>query len=484
MNIKPFLQILFKTKKISLGIFLLLMCVLSISKTSIAQSDTSGNTQRLKWWQDAKFGLFLHWGLYSVPAGDWNGYRAKGNEYIMLYQKIPLKTYGKIAEEFNPVKFNADEWVKMAKNAGMKYIVITTKHHDGFAMFNSPSSNYNVVKMSPWGKDPMKLLAAACKKYGIKLCFYYSLGRDWQDPDVPTDWPTKGGRSNTWDYPNEDKKDITKYFKRKVMPQVRELLTQYGPIGIMWFDTPELIKSEESKELLDMIHQLQPNCIVNSRIGNGLGDYKVLEQKIATTIDLSPWESCVTMNGGWGYNKHDSAWKSSELLIRQLIETVSSGGNYLLNIGPKGDGSFPKPAIQRLNTIGKWMHVNSQAIYDTKPWKIAAEKVGKPVVANAANKLDEGAKDAFDDATPKDISPEIRFTSKGENVYVFANSIESPELQVKALGTANFRKIKKVKLLSGHCVKWRQEAGFLNIKMPKKKAGHINIYVFKVVLKD
>jgi alpha-L-fucosidase len=475
------IQDFFIIKKIGRNILYTVLCLSVICNSAIAQLDSSNNMQRLKWWQDAKFGLFLHWGLYSVPAGDWNGHRAKGNEYIMLYQKIPLKTYGKIAEEFNPVKFNADEWVKMAKNAGMKYIAITTKHHDGFAMFNSPSSNYNVVKMSRWGKDPMKLLAAACKKYGIKLCFYYSLGRDWQDPDVPTNWPTKGGRSNTWDYPNEDKKDITKYFKRKVMPQVRELLTQYGPIGIMWFDTPSLIKPEESKELLAMIHQLQPNCIVNDRIGNRLGDYNVLEQKIATTIDLNPWESCVTMNGGWGYNKHDSAWKSPELLIRQLIETVSSGGNYLLNVGPMGNGAFPEPAIKRLAAIGKWMHVNSQAIDDTKPWKIAAETVGKTIVENAKDTLDKGALDAFDDATPKGILPEIRFTAKGDNVYVLANSIETAELQVKALGTDNFKNIKQVTLLCGDRVKWTQEAGFLIIKMPKKKAGDINVYVFKVV---
>ena len=329
------------------------------------------------------------------------------------------------------------------------------------------------------GQRPYETIGGCLQKI-LKLGFYYSLGRDWQDPDVPTDWPTKGGRSNTWDYPDEDKKDITKYFKRKVMPQVRELLTQYGPIGIMWFDTPELIKPEESKELLAMIRQLQPNCIVNSRIGNGLGDYKVLEQKIATTIDLNPWESCVTMNGGWGYNKHDSAWKSPELLIRQLIETVSSGGNYLLNVGPKGDGSFPEPAIQRLAAIGKWMHVNSQAIYGTRPWKIAAEKAGTSVIHKDTTKVDEGAKDAFDDATPKGIFPEIRFTAKGDIVYVFANSIESTELQVKALGTENFKKIKQVTLLGGDRVKWNQEAGFLNIEMPEKKAGQVNIYVFKV----
>jgi hypothetical protein len=242
MNIKTVLQIFLKARKISLSIFLIFMFMLSIFNTSIAQSDTTRNTQRLKWWQDAKFGLFLHWGLYSQAAGLWNGHRYKGNEHFMIYEKLSIKEYGSIANDFNPTKFDADQWVMYAKNAGMKYIVITTKHHDGFAMFNSPSNDYNIVKRTPWKRDPLKELAEACKKHDIKLGFYYSLGRDWQDPDVPTDWPTKGGRSNLVDYPNEDAKDLNKYIDRKVMPQIRELLTQYGPVAVLWFDTPQMFK--------------------------------------------------------------------------------------------------------------------------------------------------------------------------------------------------------------------------------------------------
>ncbi|MDE1192739.1 MAG: alpha-L-fucosidase, partial [Arachidicoccus sp.] len=225
------------------------LAILKLLPWNVAFTQPKIPHPNMQWWQDAKFGLFLHWGLYSVAGGDWNGHAYKGNEHFMLYEKIPWKVYGStLAPQFNPVKFDADAWVKMAKNAGMKYVVITAKHHEGFAMFNSQSSDYNIVKMTPWGKDPMKMLAAACKKEGIRLCFYYSLGRDWQDPNVPTNWPVKGGRSNTWDFPDEDKKDFTKYFHRKVLPQIRELLTQYGRVGVLWFDTPELIPKNDSEE--------------------------------------------------------------------------------------------------------------------------------------------------------------------------------------------------------------------------------------------
>ncbi|MGF7233076.1 alpha-L-fucosidase [Arachidicoccus sp.] len=461
-----------------------LIILLAFAFPLMAIAQTTIGTSKLKWWQDAKFGLFFHWGLYSVAAGDWNGRPYKGNEHFMLYERIPWKIYGQtLATKFDPVKFDADVWVKMAKNAGMKYIVITAKHHDGFAMYHSPSSDYNIVKKTPWGKDPMKLLSEACKKYGIKLCFYYSLGRDWQDPDVPTNWPVKGGRSNTWDYPNEDKKDIRKYFERKVKPQVKELLTQYGPIGVIWFDTPEMITRQQSKELREMIHKLQPDCIINGRIGNGYGDYSVSEQKIEGKIDLHPWESCVTLSGGWGYNKYDSAWKSPELLIRQLTETVSKGGNYLLNVGPMGNGEFPRPAVQRLAAIGKWMHINGEAVYGTRPWHIALEKVEGALLSDdksPSKTLDKNMVDVLNDVTPKNIFPEIRFTQKGGNIYVFANSIQTTELHVKALGAAYFKRIRSISILGGRRVDWKQQTGYVTIKMPKKKKGSINIYVFKV----
>lgn len=466
------------------NLFLLFsVCCFSVQMV-IGQSDAGKPDMR--WWQDAKFGLFLHWGLYSVAAGDWNGHRYKGNEHFMLYEKIPWKVYGQtLASKFDPQKFDADTWVRMAKDAGMKYIVITAKHHDGFAMYNSPSSDYNIVKMTPWGKDPMKLLAAACKKEGIRLCFYYSLGRDWQDPDVPTNWPVKGGRSNTWDYPNEDAKVFERYFERKVKPQIKELLTQYGPVGVLWFDTPEEISKKESQELRSLVHSLQPDCIVNSRIGNGFGDYNVLEQSINNKINLRPWESCVTISGGWGYNRYDTAWKSPDLLIRQLIETVSAGGNYLLNLSPMGNGDFAMPAKKKLKSIGAWMKINGEAVYNSHPYKVAQENI----YANNEQNLDAANKvasantmtDALNDKTSKNIFPEIRFTCKDDALYVFAADIKDKKISLASLSTPAFRHIRKISLLGfKKQIHWQQNDASLTIEMPDVNTKDINVLVFKV----
>lgn len=321
--------------------------------------------ERLQWWSDARFGMFIHWGLYAQDGCFWKGKDGK-TEHMMRHLQIPIAEYEKIATEFNPVKFNADEWVRIAKEAGMKYLVITTKHHDGFAMFNSPSNDYNIVKRTPWKRDPIKELAEACRKHGLKLGVYYSLGRDWHDPDVPTSVKADGSRrSNTWDFPDEDKKDFAKYFERKVKPQVEELLTQYGPIGVMWFDTPEKISKAQSQELLHLIHRLQSDCIVNARIGNRLGDYAVQEQKIPEGGDPQPWETCMTLNGHWGYKKDDEKWKPTEVLIRNLIDIASKGGNFLLNVGPTGEGIIPAPSVQHLREVGAWMKINGAAIHGT-----------------------------------------------------------------------------------------------------------------------
>jgi alpha-L-fucosidase len=321
---------------------------------------------RLAWWTEARFGMFIHWGLYSQWGCHYpstNGTMLNGqSEHMMQHLKMPLAQYAKIADVFDPTNFNAAEWVGIAKNAGMKYLVITAKHHDGFAMFNSPSSDYNIVKRTPWKRDPLKELAEACRRQGLKFCVYYSLGRDWEDPDVPT---KNGYRSNTWDYPDESKKDFSKYFERKVKPQVRELLTQYGPIGILWFDTPEMISKAESAELVRLIHSLQPDCLINARVGNRLGDYAVQEQKIPAGGNPQPWETCMTLNGHWGYFLGDENWKPAQTVIRNLVDIVSKGGNYLLNVGPTGQGIIPRGAINDLQQVGEWMKTNGESIYGT-----------------------------------------------------------------------------------------------------------------------
>lgn len=334
--------------------------------TPVGADPDAKATKRLAWWTDARFGMFVHWGLYSQWGCHYPGTNGElidgGSEHMMQHLKIPLVQYAKIADVFDPTNFNANQWVSIAKEAGMRYIVITAKHHDGFAMFNSPSSGYDIVSRTPWHSDPIKELADACHRQGLRFGVYYSLGRDWQDPDVPT---KNGYRSNTWDYPDETNKVFSRYFERKVKPQITELLTQYGPIDVVWFDTPEKISKSESKELVNLIHKLQPACIINSRVGNGYGDYNVEEQKIPANGANMPWETCMTLNGHWGYFLGDEKWKSPKIIIRNLIDIASKGGNYLLNVGPTGTGVIPRGAVDDLNRIGAWMKINGQTIYGT-----------------------------------------------------------------------------------------------------------------------
>ncbi len=365
----------------------------------------------------------------------------------------------------------------------MKYLVITAKHHDGFAMFDSPSNDYNIKVCTPFGKDPMKELVAACHKNGIRFGFYYSLGRDWQDPDVPTNWPTKAGRSNTWDFPNEDGKVFNKYFERKVKPQIKELLTQYGPIDILWFDTPELISMAESLELREFILKLQPDCIINSRIGNGLGDYKVTEQEIVKDIERQPWEACITMSRNWGYNSTDTLFKSPELMVHQLLEIVSKGGNLLLNNGPTAEGEIRKEARIRLQQIGTWMEKNSSGIYGSNPWKISNELLSEMPEAKLTTK-DEGPqtmKDAVNDATSKLNIQEVRFTTKGDDLFAYVCNWKEKEVLIKSLGINFSQSIQKVNLLnSDQKVVWKQTSDGLRLQMPEYTQNDIHISGFRI----
>ncbi len=334
--------------------------------------------KRLEWWREARFGMFIHWGLYAIPAGEWKGQQIEGiGEWIMNHAKIPVAEYEKLASQFNPVKFDADAWVAVAKRAGMKYIVITSKHHDGFAMFGSKASKYNIVDATPFHRDPMKELAAACHRAGIKLCFYYSQSQDWHEKDAI---------GNTWDWPDDTQKNFQHYFDTKVVPQVRELLTNYGPIGLIWFDTPRNISKENSQKLADLVHQLQPNCLVSGRVGHGVGDYDSAgDNQISVGNVHRDWETPVTLNDTWGFKKNDNNWKSPEVLIRQLATVASRGGNYLLNVGPTAEGVIPAPSVERLAEVGKWMKVNRESIYGTSatpfpyelPWGVITRKPSK-----------------------------------------------------------------------------------------------------------
>jgi len=313
---------------------------------------------RLDWWRDARFGMFIHWGLYAIPAGQWKGRPIAGiGEWIMLRARIPVKEYEQLATQFNPVKFNAAEWVGLAKRAGQKYLTITAKHHDGFCLFDSKVTDYNIVDATPFGRDPLKELAAECQKQGIKLCFYYSQTQDWHHP---------GGDGNDWDYQGTDAQ-FDEYVSDYVASQVRELLTNYGPIGLIWFDTPKRMNLEQSRFLANLVHEVQPDCLVSGRIGNDLGDYaEARDNVIPEDMVETDWETPATINHTWGFKADDEDWKPVEELIRKLVDIVSKNGTYLLNVGPTAEGVIPQPSVERLEAMGHWLGQNGESVYGTK----------------------------------------------------------------------------------------------------------------------
>jgi alpha-L-fucosidase len=327
--------------------------------------------ERMKWWREARFGMFIHWGVYAVPAGMWNGQRVtnSGAEWIMNRGRIPVADYQKFAAQFNPTNFNARHWVQFAKDAGMKYIVITAKHHDGFAMYRSQASKFNIYDATPFKRDPLAELAAACKEAGIKLGFYYSQAQDWNNPGGAAAGSKTGqftiDDKNHWDAAQIGSMD--EYMDRVAGPQVRELLTNYGEVAVLWWDTPTGMNTERAEKLLPLL-KLQPKIISNNRLdkNKSTGDFETPEQKIPDTgIPGKDWETCMTMNRTWGFRSYDHNWKSTETLIRNLVDIASKGGNYLLNIGPNSLGEFPAPSIERLQEVGAWMKVNGAAIYGT-----------------------------------------------------------------------------------------------------------------------
>jgi len=323
---------------------------------------------RMSWWREARFGMFIHWGLYSVAAGEWKGrpFRRIAS-WLMDAARIPLDEYTPLVDQFNPVRFDPDQCVRLAKAAGMKYIVITSKHHDGFCLFDSKHTDFDVMS-TPFKRDIMKELADACRREGIKLCWYYSI-LDWHHPDY---LPRRAGdeRSTT----GADFDRYVTYMKN----QLHELLTNYGPIGVLWFDGEwdSTWSAKRGKDLYNYLQGLQGDIIINNRVGRDrqdpvapadrVGDFGTPEQKIPPTgLPGVDWESCMTMNKTWGYKTNDHNWKSTAILIRMLVDCASKGGNFLLNVGPTAEGLIPQPSVDRLEAMGRWMRQNGQSIYGT-----------------------------------------------------------------------------------------------------------------------
>lgn len=337
----------------------ILILLLNLGGFNQVKAQQISDEERMEWWTDARFGMFIHWGIYSVPAGFYKGKPQKNSaEWIMNRGQIPVAEYAKFAELFNPTLFDARDFVGLAKQAGMKYMVITAKHHDGFAMFDSECNPFNVVDATPFGRDVMKELADECAKQGIKFGFYYSQAQDWSHP---------GGLGNNWDLTMQ-RVSSDAYVMEKALPEVNQLLSDYGDIAIFWWDTPR----EMSKEVVDSLYHvttnLQPAIITNDRLGDEYpGDHKTYERHMPKKKpEVKYWELCQPVSGSWGYRSDDQKFKSLETLIGNLANAASMGGNYLLNVSPTCLGTLSPKAVERMKGIGEWMDKNSEAIYETQ----------------------------------------------------------------------------------------------------------------------
>jgi alpha-L-fucosidase len=357
------------------SIFIAGLGLLALSAARNANAETAVPNDRMKAFREAKFGMFIHWGLYAIPArGEW----------VMNKEHIPVAKYTEFARQFDPLEFNAAAWVRIAKDAGMKYMVITSKHHDGFAMYHSKVSPYNIVDATPFKRDPLKELADACRKEGMGLGFYYSQAQDWHHP---------GGAVSRGSWDPAQTGNFDQYLREKAIPQVKELLSGYGPVFSIWFDTPVQMTPQSAKEFARLVHTTQPATYVNSRIfssgrkisGMNAGQLAELKQigvdylsyadrQIPDHPQWRDWETCMTLNHSWGYTRSDDDWKSPEVVIGQLVEVASKGGNFLLNVGPTAEGVIPAPGVANLREVGRWLKVNGEAIYGTGPSPFASTR--------------------------------------------------------------------------------------------------------------
>lgn len=351
-----------------------------VAAINYMEESTESFDVRMKWWRDARFGMFIHWGPYSVPAGIHDGTEVNSTgEWIMNGAQIPISDYEEYARRFNPQKFDAKKWARTMKEAGMKYMVITSKHHDGFSLWDSKVTDYDIVDFSPYGQDILKALSEACKEEGIRFGLYHSI-MDWHHP-----------QAQGLNYPEYNTQDSLKmnsqfpeYYANYLKPQVMELIENYNP-EILWFDgewIPEYTH-EMGQEMYQYLRELKPSVIINNRVDKGrqgmqgmdkedddyAGDFGTPEQEILEGAANVDWESCMTMNDTWGYKLNDHNWKSAEVLIHNLIDVSSKGGNYLLNVGPTSEGEIPEPSMERLQEIGDWLRTNGEVVYGTEKLK-------------------------------------------------------------------------------------------------------------------
>ncbi|MFM7182049.1 MAG: alpha-L-fucosidase [Verrucomicrobiales bacterium] len=456
------------------GLSIAAVLVLSSFAAAAPQAETTTTPEmtrehRIQWWREARFGMFIHWGLYAIPGGTWKGkVRDSGySEWLMFDEKIPAKEYEQLAAKFNPVKFNAAEWSAIAKKAGMKYMVLTAKHHDGFSMFQSEHTPYDIVDATPFKRDITGELSKACRDHGLRFGCYYSVDRDWYRPQGPGN---RYKQTNTWDYPNSTQEDFDRYLAGFAQPQVEEILKKYRP-DVLWFDDIDMKNEAQVLDLYRAVRSLRPECVINSRIRGCVppktmpppfcdylssGDNEILKNTIGFE-----WENPGSMNTSYGYNPNDHQWHSADEIITKLIQIVSKGGNYLLNVGPTPEGKIPGPCIERLAEVGRWMDINGDAIYGSMPWLTNEEKIEASGLA-------------------------INFTTRGDAVYVFCPVTgKAGDLAIKALGERQLagQGIASVTMLgSENVVNWSQSAETLSLALPAQ-APVGPVATFRVLLR-
>ncbi|WP_316839983.1 alpha-L-fucosidase [Pedobacter gandavensis] len=388
-------------KKLMLTTYVVLLFLSGTFAQSRNQKIPVDPAHRADWFKEARFGMFVHWGLYSILGGEYKGHRLPDKtfkygdswyaEWIQQRLEIPEKEYQQLASQFNPIHFNADQWILEAKNAGMKYFVITAKHHDGFALWDSKVSTFDIANSPLKGRDVLGELAKACKKYGLKLGFYYSHWQDWEHPGG--DWPE-------WSKVKRTDADFEKYWQQKSLPQVVELIQRYDP-DLLWFDTwdePNKITEHRRDELIAVVRKWSPKCLINGRIryqgpGDDIDFLEMHDNQYPDKILERPWQTPATMVHSWGWHSTDYSWKSATEMLGYLVSNTAKGGNYLLNVGPMPDGRIPVAAIHRLREMGGWLVGNGAAVYDTQPLKGITAAPG--LVFTEARKKKKGEREVF-----------------------------------------------------------------------------------------
>lgn len=459
----------------------------------LAMHQSQDKQAALDWFKEAKFGMFIHWGLYSQVGGVWKNVKINDSpiagpkvaEWLMHAFQIPREEYAELAKTFNPDKSFAQNIAKLAKEAGMKYIVITSKHHDGFALFDSKSSEYDMVDATPYKADAIKELYEACLSEGLDFGVYYSHGNDWNDG---TDGNyanvkkindslgifTHPSGKNLWDpSPNTH----AEYYETKACPQIKELLGLLPKLRLIWFDGEGFTTEEQSFRFYKLIYDINPNVLVNRRVGWEFGDYlDAGDNKIPSadeTLDKY-WETCGTTNNSWGYKSYDHDWKSTQELLYYFVDIMSKGGNYLLNIGPDGAGHVPEASANGLREMGEWIHINSEAIYGTSRWEIPNEGQEETLLDGTGHRAAKGFKKTF-------TSKDFWFTTKDNNVYAISLVPASNKILIRSLNKS-VGEIKTVRVLGNlKNIEWEQKETGLEVNL-KGIESNENGFVVKVEL--